>query len=501
MKNKIGAIILASTMLCTVAAGFTGCIQEGEINNGSTVDDLANVPLATSGGFVMPEGGFDITKPVEITFYHTMGKVLQEKLDYQLELFKELFPNITVKASKYGNYDDVHTQISTEISASNQPNIAYCYGDHVADYNVSNAVFAMNDFLPGGTYANETVTLESGEVYNLGLTEAEQKMFIEGFYNEGHMFDDGKMMYMLPFAKSTEVMFYNKDFFEDNNLKVPTTWDELWDTCERILEIDPECIPFGYDSESNLFITLCEQNDSAYTYPTGTAVNRFRFDNEKNRAFVQSITKNFLNGYFTTQELNGGTYTSNLFTSLTEPKCYMCVGSTAGGQYQKPPLVNGEYAFEAGIAQIPQVDPAHPKAISQGPSVCIFKDKDPQKVLASWLLVKYLTTNIEFQADFSIDSGYMPPIKMEYMETCEAYKAQLDEANGTTGIAALSAKMCLEQKDAYFTSPAFVGSSKARTEVGLLIQAALGAQNLEEMDGIIDQAFKDAVNRCIDFIT
>ena len=494
MKNKIGAIMLAGTMLCTVAFGLAGCVQEGEINNGSTTDDLANVPLATSGGFVMPEGGFDITKPVEIVFYHTMGKVLQEKLDYQLELFKELFPNITVKATKYGNYDDVHEQIATEIIGGNQPNIAYCYGDHVADYNVSSSVFAMNDFLPGGTYADEKVTLESGEEYNLGLTQEEQEMFIESFYNEGHMFGDGKMMYMLPFAKSTEVMFYNKNFFEDNGLEVPTTWDELWDTCERILEIDPECIPFGYDSESNLFITLCEQNDSAYTYPTGTAENRFRFDNEKNREFVEMLSENFKKGYFTTQELNGGTYTSNLFTSLTEPKCYMCVGSTAGGQYQKPPLVGDQYAFEAGIAQIPQVDPAHPKAISQGPSVCIFNDSDPQKVLASWLLVKYLTTNIEFQADFSIDSGYMPPLKMEYMETLEAYKTELENANGTTGLAALSAKMCLQQKDAYFTSPAFVGSSKARTEVGYLLQSVFSNTS-------IDSAFKTAVKRCLESIT
>ncbi len=496
MKNKIGAIMLAGSMLCTVAIGFTGCIGEGTINNsGSSTDDLANVTLATSGGFKMPEGGFDIEKPVTISFYHTMGKVLKEKLDYQLELFKELFPNITVVDAKYGNYDDVHTQIGQEITAGNQPNIAYCYGDHVADYNVSNSVLAINDFLPGGTYADEKITLANGDEYNLGLTVEEKNMFVENFYNEGHMFGDGKMMYMLPFAKSTEVMFYNKNFFNDNKLKVPTTWDELWETCERILEIDPDCIPFGYDSEANWFITMCEQYDSAYTYPTGTAANRFRFDNEKNRSFVGKLAENFQKGYFTTQEMNSGTYTSSLFTSLTEPKCYMCVGSTAGGQYQKPQLVNGQYAFEAGIAQIPQIDPDHPKAISQGPSVCIFKSDDPQEVLASWLLVKYLTTNIEFQADFSIDSGYMPPLKMEYMMTLDSYKNELEEnANGTTGLAALSAKMCLEQKDAYFTSPAFVGSSRARTEVGALLQAVFSNTS-------IDSAFQTAVRNCIESIT
>ena len=50
----------------------------------------------------------------------------------------------------------------------------------------------------------------------------------------------------------------------------------------------------------------------------------------------------------------------------------MCIGSTGGATYQQPKQTNGVYEFEVGIAPIPQVDPAKPKVISQGPSVCIF---------------------------------------------------------------------------------------------------------------------------------
>ncbi len=497
MKKKIGAIMLANVLACTVALSLAGCGPTGPEGGtgGGDRGDLANVELSKSGGFVMPEGGFDVNTPVEIVFNHTMGKTLQEKLQYQLQEFNKLFPNITVTETKSGNYDTVHETVSKQIVAGTQPNIVYCYGDHVADYNVSESVQALNDFLPGGTYADMKITLQNGEEYNLGLTEAERDMFIEGFYNEGHMFGDGSLMYMLPFAKSTEVMYYNETFFKENKLSVPKTWKEMWETCAKIKEIDPECVPLGYDSEANWFITLCEQYGSAYTYPTGTAENRFRFDNETNRGFVQEIYEQYKKGYFTTQELNGNTYTSNLFTSLQEPKCYMCIGSTAGGQYQKPPMVGEDYLFTAGVATIPQVDPEHPKAISQGPSVCIFKDSNPQEFLASWLLVKYLTTNIEFQADFSIDSGYMPPLKMEYMETLETYKTLLDKADGTSNLAALAAKACFAQKDAYFTSPAFVGSSKAREQVGDLMKAVMTeASSLED-------AFKQAVRNCVQYLT
>jgi len=42
-------------------------------------------------------------------------------------------------------------------------------------------------------------------------------------------------MYSLPFSKSTEVLYYNKTAFEDEELKVPTTWEEMEEVC-RILK-------------------------------------------------------------------------------------------------------------------------------------------------------------------------------------------------------------------------------------------------------------------------
>jgi len=52
-----------------------------------------------------------------------------------------------------------------------------------------------------------------------------------------------------------------------------------------------------------------------------------------------------------------------------------------------------------GITTIPQANPESPKVISQGPSLCIFQKENPQEVIASWLFVKFLTTNVDFQAE------------------------------------------------------------------------------------------------------
>lgn len=63
--------------------------------------------------------------------------------------------------------------------------------------------------------------------------------------------------------------------------------------------------------------------------------------------------------------------------------------------------------FDTEVMMIPQVDPEHPKMISQGPSVCVFNKQDPQEVLASWLFTQYLLTN-EVQIAYSETEGYVP---------------------------------------------------------------------------------------------
>ena len=240
---------------------------------------------------------------VTITFYHTMGSNLTTVLDAYIAEFNLLYPNIHIQYSSLGGYDDVRDQIKTEITVGGQPNIAYCYPDHVAMYNLARAVQPLD------AYINSTavVTRADGSTEIMGLTAEQQADFIEGYYNEGRQYGDG-LMYTLPMSKSTEVLYYNKTFFEANNIAVPTTWDELEAVCAQIKAIDPTCIPLGYDSEANWFITMCEQLQSPYTVAEDPW---FLFDNETNREFVRRFNSWYQQGYLTTQSLYGA-YTSGL---------------------------------------------------------------------------------------------------------------------------------------------------------------------------------------------
>ena len=465
MKKIIVAVILLVT-LCFNMLAMTSCVQAK-----NTTD------------FVIPEEGFDTTTPITITFYHTMGQTLRPILDKYIVEFNKLYPNITVEHKAVGGYDDVRDQISTEITVGAQPNIAYCYPDHVALYNVAKATLPLDSLIA----SDMTITRDDGTTETLGLTQEQIDDFIKGYYDEGKSFGDDKM-YTLPMSKSTEVLYYNKTFFEEHELSVPTTWDELEEVCKKIKEIDPKSTPLGYDSEANWFITMCEQQQSPYT--SSDVENHFLFDNEQNHAFVKRFRGWYEKGYITTQELYGS-YTSGLFT---KGGSYMSIGSSAGATKQCPTKEGDSYPFDVGIATVPQLDASNPKVISQGPSLCIFNKENPQEVLASWLFMKFLTTNPYFQAAFSMTSGYIPVIKSA--GEIPAYRDEfLANADGGDNIAALAAKVGLEQEAAYYTSPAFNGSSVARDQVGLLMQKCFTTQT-DDVDGMIKKAFEDAVAEC-----
>ncbi len=471
MKKRIISMLLVAVMLLSVVA-MTGCKKASNDNN----------------DFVVPVEGFDINEEVTITFTHTMGAKLQEILNTYIEEFNKIYPNITITHQSAGGWADINGQINTEIAGGKQPNIAYCYPDHVAMYNIAKSVVVLDDLI------NSDVAIEGTEEI-IGLTDAQKNDFIKSYYNEGLVYGDNHM-YTMPLSKSTEVLYYDKTFFEANNLQVPTTWDEMWDVCEKILAIDPDCYPLGYDAEDNWFITMCEQMKSGFT--SAEDGGKYLFNNDTNKAFVKQLREYYQKGYFTTQELYGS-YTSNLFVETTDTRCYMCVGSSGGASYQMSnnDTADGSFAFEVGVAPIPQFDANNKKTISQGPSLCILKGADTsnQQVMASWLFVKFLCTNVDFQAEFSMASGYMPVL--ESVTANETYAAWLAKGNGKEYLVAKCVQVGIDGRADYFVSPAFNGSSTARTQAGALLLKCLSGEPVGgSVDALIDQAFQDALDEC-----
>ena len=179
----------------------------------------------------------------------------------------------------------------------------------------------------------------------------------------------------------------------------------------------------------------------------------------------------------------------------------MCIGSSAGASYQIPAAYTDEnnekvYPFEVGVAMPPQINKENPRVISQGPSLCMFKKSNKQEMAATWLFMKFLTTNAGLQANFSATSGYAPVIK-NLDQKHDGYAATLATADANANLQATCVKQCLNQEDAMFVSPAFLGSSGARDQVGLLMQSCFinGPTGTQTEADFIKAEFKKVIDK------
>ena len=470
--NKLSLVLLLGSLISVASCGNTPSSSEQ-----SQPESSASSPISSSSSSEEEKA------EVEITFYSTMGKDLKEIFSAYLEDFQAEYPYIKVNHNTdIGSYDDVRDQTATELSVGIGPDLVYCYADHVALYNKTKKVVALDKYI---------------DDEKIGLTDEQYDDYIPGYLEEGRQFGDGKM-YMLPWSKSTEILYYNVDVFEEHNLQVPTKWfgendpTSMEYVCKVLKTAYPDSTPLGYDSESNFFITQCEQLGLPYTSATG---ENFLFNTADHKEFVEQF-KGWVNkGYLTTQKVYGG-YTSGLFVETTKTqRSFMSIGSSAGASHQIPAAgEDGSFPFEVGMAQIPQHNENNKKVISQGPSVCILDSGNDEKIEAAWLLAKWFTTNVEFQAEFSMKSGYVPVIQ-SVMEN-EDYAKHIADAENleipqSDRAPAYSTKICMAQVNNYFTSPSFIGSSEARSQVGNLITAYFSGSEKN-----IDTAFADAIANC-----
>ena len=414
-----------------------------------------------------------------IYFYNTMGTALQDALKASIAEFEAKFPGWTVKAPQIGGYDEVRSSIITDLQGGTQPDLAYCYADHVAQYLVTGKVVNMNKFI--NSTEKLTANVLSGEEWVskqydevIGYNATEVADFVKGYYEEGYAENyanyakygyAAKDMLTLPFQKSTEVLYYNADALKALGKEVPTTWDELWDVCAAAKAKWPTVTPLGYDSESNWFITMCEQN--GWDYTSAEEGNHYGFNNANTQAWLTQLADYYNKGYFTTQEIYGS-YSSNLFVKGVEDSgTIFSIGSSGGASYQATD------AFEWGVAPIPGSKQADGsvvnKAISQGPSLVMFEtsaENATEKQLMTWEYVKILL-DPQYQMKFAGVSGYMPARMSTY--EIPSYKEQLEDTSNIVAVTVLVAKAMAEQ-DIYFTSPAFVGSSTARDQVGVALR-------------------------------
>ena len=428
-----------------------------------------------------------------IVFYSTQNDDLQKLTATVIKTFEDKFPGWKVDHQQPGGYDEVRKKIVQDLQGQSQPDLAYCYPDHVALYMPTQKVVDLS------TMMTSTEVIKGGEngdkEYTLGMTAEQITDFIPSYYEEGKatMFSNYETygynensMLTLPFVKSTELLFYNKDALDACGLQPAKTWDELWEQAPILKKKFPTATVLGYDSESNWFITESERQGWGYTSTDND--KHYLFSNDKAAAWLDTLQDKAKLGYVTTQTIYGS-YTSNLFKKGVNDNAggaVYCIGSSGGAKNQ------ATTAFNWGVSALPgsklEDGTISNKVISQGPSLVMLKNdqaSDPDaKAKMTFMFMKELY-DAAYQASVAKLQGYNPCIQSAI--DLPAYQEFLDNDSEIT---AISAKIATSITDQYFTSPAFIGSSEARAQVGNVIVFVLK----QEKDGA--KALRDALKNC-----
>lgn len=444
----------------------------------------------------------------EIVFWHCLGHDKTTNLEALVKKFNDAHAStdgyqVKLEATG-GSYDTLDDYIKTNLKAGKVPSITMGYPDSFSGYMgtrgaSSSTILKLDDFIKNDSKFDMT-------------------SFVSAYYDEGtHYQYEGT--WSMPMYKSTEAMYYNVKMFhstkwyetnkdkteEKNDLNGgkytvkfgdPSTWD--WETlvnaCTAIQEENKNTSDFyalGYDSDANLMISQMKQRGIAYTTATGsTADAHFTFYNDtdartKLKDLVSEIYNLTTNHILSTQETYGN-YSSTLFL---QKKVMFTIGSTGGSAY------NDTNEFTVGLAKVPAYK-NNQQYILQGPSICLFDTGDTAKEQATWNFYSQYLSEATLNAELALENSYDPVRTASY--TTQSYKNWISlglDADGkedqTKELKYRIPSLTSTLKDNYFTSPVFIGSSAARTQMGKILTY------VKSNNGNIDSAIKNVYDNAV----
>ena len=421
--------------------------------------------------FEVPEE-FDTSKTYQLTFWAKNDTNLVQVNTYKKAIadFEALYPNIKVTLKQYTNYDDIYNDVITNLATDTTPNICITYPDHIATYKQSDeAVVALDDLFADKKYGLGGSELRfDGPSVEEVIPQFLDECVLEGYY------------YAIPFMRSTEACYINKDFVEELGYTIPEklTWDFIWEVAEAataknedgtyVVNGQKVLIPFIYKSTDNMMIQMLRQKGAGYSTQDGQVL----LFNDTTKELLYEIAEHVKTRSFSTFKISS--YPANF---LNAGQCIFAIDSTAGATWMgsDAPLIDipeeNLVDFETVVKPIPQFDPENPQMISQGPSICIFNKEDPQEVLASWLFAQYLLTN-DVQIAYSQTEGYVPVTsKAQQSETYQDYLSRAGEDNDLYyDVKIAASKLLMENTGNTFVTPVFNGSVSLRNAAGQMIE-------------------------------
>ncbi len=375
-----------------------------------------------------------------VTFWTNFYQEPQiEWMDQKVAEFNEIYPNIEVVWEKSGDYPDIKSAVDTVINTPRQlPSLAVCYPDYVYSWLEQGAVVNFDDFMSNSEYGFGKTIDDEGNVIDDSSTLSSDMS--SAYISDGQQFQE-EGTYSMPFARTSEVMYYNGDVFKEKGYAVPTNWSEMITLARQMRADFPEIFtaentanagegavaPIGYDSHDNMLITFARMMDVPLSGNEDTNGNghldkeeAVLFNNEKMVQMLEMIKGWYDEGLITISPtlVHSDPWEHWINEPFTSQTSFMVLNSTTGASWCATddfvPEVAAMPAIDDSILSGGEVSAERADVMSQGPSVCMF-NKGEDENLASWLLYKFLT-NTENNSELSLLYGAAPIRESSYKE-------------------------------------------------------------------------------------
>ncbi len=354
---------------------------------------LAACSTTTDGGEKEP------SEPVELIVWNTYTEHHAEAYNQIVADFNASQTAVKVVVQPQA-YQDYEAKILQAVRNGVGPDVVSAYPTEVSAYIDEDLVV---DFAPYINGENDIADFKDNLIGNL--------------YGEITQWGE-EAIYMIPTIQTSEVLYYNATWYDELELEVPTTWEQLEANSRVILE--NKGVPgFGTDSEVDTFQDLLVQAGSGYINPETKMVE---FDNETT---LEQLT------WFS------GLVSENVFRLVGEDFYFSNpFGSEAVGSYLGS-SAGVQYALGAA-----------------------FKTTE-EKADAAFAFLKYLSST-DVSASWATTLGALPAYKTAVETT--VYQDYLN-----TNIAA---KALYEQLDSFGWLHSIAGSASVRDYITKMVQEA-----------------------------
>ena len=484
-RKIISALLVLALLLPTLA--LTGCH--------GNLDPMPAFEVPTE---------LDSSKQYEISFWAKNETNDYQKAVYDKAIadFEALYPNIDVTIKHYNNYDDIYNDVITNIATSTTPNVCITYPDHIATYITGeNIVVPLEELIEDKKYGlgGSEVKFDSPRFEEI-IPQYMKECVVNGLY------------YALPYMRSTEALYINKDMVESLGYEIPdvVTWDFMFEVAnaataknkDGTYKVNGQKIlhPIIYKSTDNMMIQYLKQLEAEYSNENADIL----IFNDDTREVLYTVAENVKSGAFDTFSHTG--YPGNY---LNKGQCIFGIDSTAGATWMGTEAPNVDIdkslvrEFEMVVRPVPQVDPENIKMISQGPSVCVFNKEDSGEVLASWLFAQFLLTS-EVQISYAQTEGYVPvTTKAQQSAEYKDYISRKGERDGEGkqkelyyDVKIAASELLLGNAENTFVTPVFNGSVSLRNAAGEMIERIVEdiERKMKINDTYMDKLFSNMIS-------